>query len=119
MIVSLLAESFNVAIIDLACTKTVCSEVWMQYYTDSLSVSDKDKINICKSSNSFKFGKIKLTPDATDYEIPLLLSKDSMEKVHAMTDFKNDKMIMFGTGYIIHNDSGHYGILLNNFILKK
>ena len=58
MIVSLLAESFNVAIIDLACTKTVCGEVWMQYYTDSLSVSDKDKINICKSSNSFKFGKI-------------------------------------------------------------
>ena len=38
---------------------------------------------------------VKLTPDATDYEIPLLLSKDSMEKVHAMTDFKNDKMIMF------------------------
>ena len=94
-IVSLLAESFNVAIIDLACTKTVCSEVWMQYYTDSLSVSDKDKINICKSSNSFKFGKIKLTPDTTDYEIPLLLSKDSMKKVHATTDFKNYKMIMF------------------------
>ena len=67
----------------------------MQYYTDSLNVSDKDKINICKSSNSFKFGKIKLTPDAIDYEIPLLLSKDSMKKVHATTDFKNYKMIMF------------------------
>ena len=58
MTVSLLAESFNVAIIDSGFTKTVCGEVWLQYYTDSLTVSDKDKINICKSSNSFKFGKI-------------------------------------------------------------
>ena len=58
MTVSLLAESFNVAIIDSVCTKTVCGEGWIQYYTDSLSVSDKDKINICKSSNSFKFSKI-------------------------------------------------------------
>ena len=38
---------------------------------------------------------VKLTADAIDYEIPLLLSKDSMKKVNAMTDFKNDKMIMF------------------------
>ena len=53
MTVSLLADSFNVAIIDSGCTKTVCGEVWIQYYTDSLSISDKDKINICKSSNSF------------------------------------------------------------------
>ena len=53
MTVSLPADSFNIAIIDSGCTKTVCGEVWIQYYTDSLSVSDKDKINICKSSNSF------------------------------------------------------------------
>ena len=38
---------------------------------------------------------VKLTADAIDYEIPLLLSEDSMKKVNAMTDFKNDKMIMF------------------------
>ena len=50
-----------------------------------LSVSDKDKINNCKSSNSFKFSKINCRCKLT--------------------------------GCIIHNDSGHYGILLNN--LKK
>ena len=38
---------------------------------------------------------VKLTADAIDYKIPLLLSEDSMKKVNAMTDFKNDKMIMF------------------------
>ena len=53
MIISLLAESFNIAIIDSGCAKTVCGEVWLQHYTDSLNVSDKDKINICKSSNSY------------------------------------------------------------------
>ena len=42
MIVSFLAEGFNVPIIDSGCTKTVCGEVWPQYYTDSLSASDKD-----------------------------------------------------------------------------
>ena len=58
MTISLLAESYNIAIIDSGCTETVCGEVWLQYYTDSLNVSNKDKINIFKSSNSFKFGKI-------------------------------------------------------------
>ena len=38
---------------------------------------------------------VKFTADAIDYEITLLLSEDSMKKVNAMTDFKNDKMIMF------------------------
>ena len=37
----------------------------------------------------------KLTADVIDYEIPLLLSKDPMKMANAMTDFKNDKMIMF------------------------
>ena len=32
---SLLAETFNIAIIDSGCTKTVCSEVLFQYYIDS------------------------------------------------------------------------------------
>ena len=37
----------------------------------------------------------KLTVVVIDYEIPLLLSKDPMKMANAMTDFKNDKMIMF------------------------
>ena len=38
---------------------------------------------------------VKFTADTIDYEITLLLSEGSMKKVNAMTDFKNDKMIMF------------------------
>ena len=42
-----------------------------------------------------------------------------MEKANAMVDFKHDKMIMFQrTRDIIHTNSGHYGILLNNVIKK-
>ena len=112
---SLLAETFNIAIKDSNSTKTVCREVWLQYYGDSLSNSEKGKKNINKFNNSFKFcssifirsnrlvtiqvfiGDIqaKLTADVIDYEIPLLLSKDPMKMANAMTDFKNDKMIMF------------------------
>ena len=112
---SLLAKTFNIAIKDSNSTKTVCREVWLQYYSDSLSNSEKGKKNIDKFNNSFKFcssiiirsnrlvtipvfiGDIqaKLTADVIDYEIPLLLSKDPMKMANAMTDFKNDKMIMF------------------------
>ena len=136
---SLLSETFNIAIMDSGCTKTVCGEAWLQYYIDSLSDCDKDKINIDRSKNSFKFGKskiirsnklvpipvfiggilAKLTADIIDYEIPLLLSKDSMKKASAMIDFKNDTMIMLQkTVGIIHTDSGHYDIMLDNFIIK-
>ena len=112
---SLLAKTLNIAIKDSNSTKTVCHEVWLQYYSDSLSNSEKGKKNIDKFNNSFKFcssiiirsnilvtipvfiGDIqaKLTADVIDYEIPLLLSKDPMKMANAMTDFKNDKMIMF------------------------
>ena len=33
----------------------------------------------------------KLTSDVIDYEIHLLLSKDSMKKANAMINFKNDQ----------------------------
>ena len=110
----------------------------LQYYVDSLSDSDKDKVNIDRSSNSFKFGnskmirsnrlivtipvftgciQAKLTANVTDYEIPLLLSKDSMRRTNAMIDFTNDKIIIFQkTVDIIYTDSNHYGILLYNLI---
>ena len=112
---SLLAKTLNIAIKDSNSTKTVCREVWLQYYSDSLSNSEKGKKNIDKFNNSFKFcssiiirsnrlvtipvfiGDIqaKLTADVIDYEIPLLLSKDPMKMANAMADFKNDKIIMF------------------------
>ena len=104
---SLQAETFNIAITDSGCTKTVCGELWFQYYIDSLSDSDKDKISIDRS-NYFKFGnskfirsnslvtipvfigsiQAKLIADVIDYEIPLLLSKDSMEKMIKWLCFK-------------------------------
>ena len=93
---SLLAETFNIAIIDSGCTETVCGEVVLQYCIDSLGDTDKDKINICKCNNSFTFDnsiiirpnrlvtipvfirviQAKLTAGVIAFEIPLLLSKD-------------------------------------------
>ena len=77
------------------------------------------KIKLIFANLVIPLNLVKLTADVINYEIPLLLSEDSMKKVNAMTDFKNDKMIMFQyTRYIIHNHSGHYSILLNNFTKK-
>ena len=61
----------------------------------------------------------KLTADVTDYEIPLLLSITFINKHNKIAKKKdcNDWMIMFQkTVDMIHIDSGHYGILLNNFV---
>ena len=133
---SLLAETLNVATIDLGCTKTVCGKSLAPI---SVSHGDKEKNNIYRSNNSFEFDnskiirsdrlvtipvfidriQAKLTIDVIDYEIPLLPSKDSMEMAIAIIGFKNDKMIMFPkTVDVIPTDSGHYDVLLNNFIKK-
>lgn len=104
----------------------------------SVSHGDKEKNNIYRSNNSFEFDnskiirsdrlvtipvfifiQAKLTIDVIDFEIPLLPRKDSMEMASAIIGFKNDKMIMFPkTVDIIPTDSGHYDVLLNNFIKK-
>ena len=132
---SLLAETLNVATIDLGCTKTVCGKSLAPI---SVSHGDKEKNNIYRSNNSFEFDnskiirsdrlvtipvfifiQAKLTIDVIDFEIPLLPRKDSMEMASAIIGFKNDKMIMFPkTVDIIPTDSGHYDVLLNNFIKK-
>ena len=93
MTVSLLAESFNVAIIDSVCTKQSVVKVGSNtILTASVSVI---KIKLIFVNLVIPLNLVKLTADAIDYEIPLLLSEDSMKKINAMTDFKNDKMIMF------------------------
>ena len=61
----------------------------------------------------------KLATDVTDYDISLLLKKDSTKKVNEIADFKNDKMIIFHKIVdIIHTDLGHCGILLKSLIKK-
>ena len=65
--------TLNLAIIDSGCTKTVFGEFWLPYYIDSLNDSDKDKIDIDRYSNSFKFGNSKIIRSNRLVTIPIFI----------------------------------------------
>ena len=95
------------ALLDSGCTKTVCRNVWLQYYLDTLSEDDLSRVVIKPGKNMFKFGDSKmikstkimhipvrlagvpvmLTTDVIDYDIPLLLSKETMKKANTQIYF--------------------------------
>ena len=125
----LVTESFGSAVIDTACTKTVCGEKWMNMYLKMLN--DEGQRNVCtsKSEQSFKFGdgevkksflnvtipaKIgstacKIETEVVKSDIPLLLSKASLKKANTVIDLQNDTAVMFGENVNLEfNSSGHY-----------
>ena len=55
-----------------------------------------------------------LKTDVEKSEIPLLLSKESMNAAESKIDFVNDRINMFGKDIHLHfTTSGHYAIPLN------
>ena len=93
-------ETLNCAVLDSGCTKNVCGESWLTNYLDTLTESDRSKVVVEKSSNSFRFGNgkslnsekmvtfpaqigkedIMIKSDVIDSDLPLLLSKSAMSK---------------------------------------
>ena len=57
---TLVSETFNMALLDSGCTKTVCGETWLQHYLHSLSFDEYKQIETSKSDSSFKFADSKL-----------------------------------------------------------
>ena len=49
-------ETFNHAVLDSGCFKTVCGASWLNNYIDTLSLNDKEKIVECESNTKFKCG---------------------------------------------------------------
>ena len=107
-------ETLNCAVLDSGCTKNVCGESWLTNYLDTLTESDRSKVVVEKSSNSFRFGNgkslnsekmvtfpaqigkedIMIKSDVIDSDLPLLLSKSTMKKANVKTDFSNDVVNM-------------------------
>ncbi|VDI51206.1 Hypothetical predicted protein [Mytilus galloprovincialis] len=124
------AEAFNAAVEDTACTKTVCGTKWLHQFLDTFD-SANEEIK-CKESNTpFKFGdgktvhsyqsvklpatigslKCYIETDVVDCEIPLLLTKDSLKRAQTVLDLHNDKVTMFGKPVDVHfTSNGHYCI---------
>ena len=124
----------NKAILDSGCTSTVCGEIWLQNMIDSLPDCDKKKVIENKSNKIFRFGdskiinstkkvkipiwianeKVTLNTEVINYNIPLLLSKESMKKAKVTIDFHNDSVSFFGKEMkISFTSTGHYCIDLS------
>ena len=121
-------EAQNAAVIDTACTKTVCGTEWLHNFIDCLEI---DHCNLtCESSHvPFKFGDGEtvysyqsvriparisdiscfIQTEVVDCKIPLLLSKESLKRAKTVLDLSNDRVTMFGKPVELHlTSTGHY-----------
>lgn len=124
-------ESSRSAILDTACTKTVCGEMWFRCYCKYLSDELRNKVKMYEQRSIFKFGdgkrvislkqavipaviagkNIFIRVCIVPSEIPLLLSKASLKRASTQLDLSKDKVTMFGKPIQVHlTSSGHYCI---------
>lgn len=122
-------ESYGAAVLDTACTKTVCGKRWLNDYISELSDFENKNITISESNQEFRFGDgalcrstencvipaiignttCKISTEVVDCDIPLLLSKDSLKKANTVLDLQNDTATMFGKPINLEfTSSGHY-----------
>ena len=130
-----MVESLGSAVIDTACTRTVCGEKWLNHYVSGLTKSELSKMTDIQSARPFKFGdgrvihstkKVKIPAmigqtrcqietEVVPADIPLLLSKTSLKRAGAVLDIENDKAIMFKQPVKLElTSSGHYCVNLRD-----
>ena len=106
----------NCAILDSACTSTVCGRKWIEAYKKSLNYEDLKKIIEVEGEKIFEFGggvqrkilrsyiihiklagkNISLKTDVIESDIPLLLSSSSMKKAKIKMKTENDTAEVLG-----------------------
>ena len=126
-------ETLNCAVLDSACSQTVCGENWLKCFQESLD--DGAQITKRASNSTFQFGnggpvqsmkkvvlpvtigkhEVNLETDVVHTDIPLLLSKNAMKKASTVIDFDKDTAVIFGEEHkLIKTTSGHYAIPLTD-----
>ena len=134
-----LCETDCAAILDTACTRTVCGEGWLSCYLDTLTEEEASKVVYTSTSRRYKFGSgdpveatkavtfpcsiagvnVNLSSNIVPSRIPLLLSKESMKKTKMVLDMENDTAQMFGqTVHLDQTSTGHYCIYLSKAMEK-
>ena len=126
-----MTESLGSAIIDTACTRTVCGEKWLECYVNGLSQEQTNKLFKTEnpSCRPFRFGdgnlvystrkvklpakigqtKCQIETEVVKVDIPLLLSKTSLKKAGTVLDMENDRAVMFKQQIPLEfTSSGHY-----------
>ncbi|KAI7800935.1 hypothetical protein IRJ41_015697 [Triplophysa rosa] len=126
-----MTESLGSAIIDTACTRTVCGEKWLENYVDGLTQDQLKQLmqtetpscrpfrlgdgNLVYATRNVKLpAKIGLTKcqietEVVKADIPLLLSKTSLKKAGTILDMEKDSAVMFKQSIPLElTSSGHY-----------
>ena len=122
-------EARNCAILDSACTSTVCGQSWLKCYLDSLDDLDRNKVKSSDGIKIFKFGggeklkslaqynipamiageEVTIKTDVVNSDIPLLLSKEAMKNIRVKLDLEHDTAEILGKSMALnHTTSGHY-----------
>lgn len=124
-------DAQNCAVLDSACSSTVCGENWLQNYISSLNQIDKERIKQTVGTRTFKFGggerlrskgefklpaviagkEVFIRTDVVDSDIPLLLSRRAMKTAGVKMDLESDTAMIFGKDVALNlTTSGHYCI---------
>ena len=129
----LVSDSFNCAVLDSACSSTVCGEDWINCYLETLDEEQKQNVKNFKSKTWFKFGdgiklqslkkmripceiagtRCHIETDVVASDIPLLMGKPSMKRAKMTLDMVNDSATIFDRKVKLDSTpSGHYYIPL-------
>ena len=124
-------EAQNCAVLDSACSSTVCGRNWLENYIQSLDPNARERVERKESHKNFRFGggtvlpsngsyllpatlvgkNINIETDVVDSNIPLLLSKDAMKKASMKLDLETDTAEIYGKKVHLNcTSSGHYCI---------
>ena len=124
-------DARNCAILDSACSSTVCGQNWMDSYINSLNEIDRKKIKQTTGERTFKFGggtrlksraeyclpaviagkEVTIKTDVVGSDIPLLLSRTAMKRAGVKMDLENDSATIFGKDIALNlTTSGYYCI---------
>ncbi len=135
-----MGESLGHAVVDSGCSKTVCGKTWFEDYIATLDRCDTLLVDKRRERRNFRFGDgenyeshfvysfpIKigdttaiLNSHVIDCDIPLLLSRESLQKSDAKIDFNKDTICMFGQSLpMAVSSSGHLLLPLTNPINEE
>ena len=125
----LVMEANNSAVLDSACSSTVCGKDWLDNYVKSLTPDKKEYVSVTESNETFRFGGGEVLPsegvytipgtlggnevliktDVVDSHIPLLLSLSAMKSAKVVLYTHEDKAEVFGKSVNLNFTScGHY-----------
>jgi hypothetical protein len=131
-------EARKCAVLDSACSSTVCGECWLDDYLTSLEEKDRDKVSRSTSSKLFRFGggeklkseglfkipayiagkEVTINTDVVKSDIPLLLSKYAMKQAGVKLNLQDDTAEILGVHLILNEtSSGHYCIPIDKGVV--